>query len=224
MSWSITASRSDRNRSGSTPGAPANAASAMPVATNSRDLNGVSSPTGTPLRVTRNDSPRSSPRMMSPLELRSSRCVIGRATSSVWHSCYTRAASHPDPGFGADGHKRCESRDELGHKSATGPHLNSAVNVGFFRPACTRRLQLCKGFEPPSAPARGGSFMRARASSVVTAREKGQPMSGVTRTAVSSRPAVAPVASDGQALGPSEVMSFDCDVERLATLDVDPDG
>lgn len=44
------------------------------------------------------------------------------------------------------------------------------------------------------------------------------------KPAVSSRPAVEPAASDGQALRPSEVMPFDCDVERLATLDLDPDG
>ena len=46
------------------------------AATNCRDFTGVSSPTGTPLRVTRKDSPRSRPRMMSPLALRSSRWVI----------------------------------------------------------------------------------------------------------------------------------------------------
>jgi len=88
MSWSIAASASDRNRSAATAVAPANAASAMPAATNCRDLTGVSSPTGTPLRVTRKDSPRSRPRMISPLELRSSRWVIERATARVQHACY----------------------------------------------------------------------------------------------------------------------------------------
>ena len=49
------------------------------AATNCRDFTGAhASPTGTPLRVTRKDSPRSRPRMMSPLALRSSRWVMGR--------------------------------------------------------------------------------------------------------------------------------------------------
>jgi hypothetical protein len=34
----------------------------------------------------------------------------------------------------------------------------------------TRRLHICKEFEPPSAAAGGGSFMRASASRVVIAR------------------------------------------------------
>ena len=52
-------------------------------ADNWRARNGTSSPTGTPFRVTTKASPRSSARMTSPLPLRSSRCVISRATGSA---------------------------------------------------------------------------------------------------------------------------------------------
>lgn len=51
--------------------------------TNMRRLTGINSPTGTPLRVTMKDSPRSSPRMISPLSLRRVRWVITFAISST---------------------------------------------------------------------------------------------------------------------------------------------
>jgi hypothetical protein len=54
-------------------------------------------------------------------------------------------------------------------------HLSRDCGRGFN----SRRLHLRKVFEPPSAPAGGGSSMRARASRVVRARQKGRPMSGV---------------------------------------------
>lgn len=51
---------------------------AVSAGTNTRCRSGTSSPTGAPLRVTTKDSPLSKARMISPLWLRSSRCVISR--------------------------------------------------------------------------------------------------------------------------------------------------
>ena len=59
--------------------ADAKAATATGAATKRCRRIGCSSPTGTPLRVTTKDSPRSSSRRISPLSFRSSRWVICRA-------------------------------------------------------------------------------------------------------------------------------------------------
>ena len=91
-SWLIKLSISLRKRAGATRGAPANTATAVSAGTNCRRRNGISSPTGTPLRVTTKDCPLSSARMIRPLSLRSSRCVIRRLMPTYCSTCATARA------------------------------------------------------------------------------------------------------------------------------------
>ena len=79
-SWSTSRSMSARNCVEVDCAGSREHRDAASAGTNRRFRNGLSSPTGTPFRVTMNSSPRSSARMISPLWFRSSRCVIFRAT------------------------------------------------------------------------------------------------------------------------------------------------
>ena len=88
-SWLIKLSISLRKRAGTTRGALANTATAVSAGTNCRWRNGISSPTGTPLRVTTKDWPLSSARMIRPLSLRSSRCVMRRLMPAYCSTCAT---------------------------------------------------------------------------------------------------------------------------------------
>src|SRR5216117_2007736 len=63
-------------------GAPRKISRSSSFGTNTRRRIGFSSATGTPLRVTMKRSPRSRARMILPLSLRSSRCVMFRVTTS----------------------------------------------------------------------------------------------------------------------------------------------
>ena len=96
MSWLAARSRSARNRSNSTRGAPLNAATAAWALTNRWRRSGESSPTGTPFLVTTKDSPWSSWRIISPLLLRSSRWVISLATPKCG-TCATPPCTVPGP-------------------------------------------------------------------------------------------------------------------------------
>ena len=87
-SCSTAASRSARNRSGSSTGAVANAARTSSRGTNVRRRRGISRPIGVPLRVIVNDLPRSTPRMIAPESLRSSRWVISRGACPVMGQRY----------------------------------------------------------------------------------------------------------------------------------------
>ena len=86
-----------RKRPGATRGATAKAARAASVGTNTRCRRGISSPTGTPLRVTMNAFPLSRARMIRPLSLRSSRWVIRRLIAGIVARALRRAAIHIQP-------------------------------------------------------------------------------------------------------------------------------
>ena len=142
----IKLSISLRKRAGATRGAPANTATAVSAGTNCRRRNGISSPTGTPLRVTTKDCPLSSARMIRPLSLRSSRCVIRRLMPTYCSTCATARALrvHCRLQCGAverrhqrrRGRARCSGDDGLRQKcSGTVTRPGGSGSVGFARNA-----------------------------------------------------------------------------------------
>jgi hypothetical protein len=91
--------------------------------------------TGPPLRVTVKDGPLASARMIRPLSLRSSRCVMRRLTASVQHMRYATplATSAPNRQINKSPNQQISKSTNLQIRKSPNPQISKSPNLQISR-------------------------------------------------------------------------------------------